>query len=1408
MVINHAHSESSTNASSNGLASGSSSNIGLKPSIRPPSPPPPPTERPGELKQDRPSVHISIQSKLTRSQPPPQPQSTPPPPPPPTYDPPPPPPPTQPPPPPPPPPSTAPEPQPQPPPLPPSESSLPPPPPPPPSSTPPPPPPPPVTPPDLPPPPLPSAAPEPPSQPPPHIPLPPRSPPRDKLRLPSPPSPPHSRLPSPRPRTRDGRGSPRHDRHRRSPSPMSVSRPEPSRPSSSHSHRPYSPLPPRPSFPYSRESSSKLREPSTDARTSDPKASVTPSSEPEPESPKREFILPDWPPPPTEYPSGLRTYKVLFDPSVDSLLAASSSHTPYNAQNYPNVRSPSYFKDLIEHVRKYGSEDVVSSRIKGKGKGKEILTRFEGEVIEEVDGTMKEDVPVIRDPRRDKTVKRPVLVSQPKNEFIEVRYEYDEHSTGPPPPCAILVTNISPLTPNPNLRRHFSQYGYINSFEAQIDKENGSALGIVHIKFQTHEEAKRCVDRENGRKGGIMGVSLAPKKAGDVEEWKVVFDGDSAKLKAVLKELEERKKRERDAKRGINNNKGPVLNGVMGATPMSGGTPQSSVQSPAPFNKGGSHPHAHAHPNNAHQHPHNKMPPARPSGGEHHLPPRPHTQPDPPPTRANHTGVHENLLKARAQAEKNLEQRQQQQQQRPNTQAQNRNNRPGASGAGPHRSRMPVVRYNAYQATPLRMSRSPSPGASMMMPSGARDSGSFAAPPKSAADKEKDRQATVRELAKNGFDHVKVQGSLQISSVSDETVLQFFDGFTIDKVLRDHTGIYVTFPKAGLAHRAVTVLAGKPLALQSVTLTAHPAPVYTEVREKTHWEEHELLADAQAIILQELRVLLEKDVSDRLVAQDLKKVYAEEMGRRRSALGREHVPKPGAGERRGLDLKGLSFKRMAKPVVVVEEEKKVQEEEEEEEEMKGVEVRKRGRKVVHDEEEEEEEEAGEEEEEAEVERPKKKRKTEQVKKAKRIIDHDDVESEEEDEQHVAAMKEVMASRKRASPVDAEEEEEAEEIEPVKKKQKIEKPAAAKANKKAAGKKKSKKALAKEAVEEIVLNESDVFESPAVTQLRLDSAAADLDRSSVTSPSRSPSPPAAQVKRKKRPPTPTAPPEPEPVGLGLCDDEEDAYYIKLALAGEPVVEDKPQAPTSSADVPTFRKHVTGSARTEGYYKITFAEKAAYVAQYQARTASTGAPPPVVDEAPVQHVQSSRSNRANARRRAQGLEEINQVQRAVALSKGETTTTELTFKFNQLQTRKKHLRFARSPIHDWGLYAMEKISRGEMVIEYVGEVIRAQVADKREKAYERQGIGSSYLFRIDEELVVDATKKGNLGRLINHSCDPNCTAKIITISGEKKIVIYAKQDIELGDEITYDYHFPFEQDKIPCLCGSAKCRGFLN
>jgi histone-lysine N-methyltransferase SETD1 len=138
----------------------------------------------------------------------------------------------------------------------------------------------------------------------------------------------------------------------------------------------------------------------------------------------------------------------------------------------------------------------------------------------------------------------------------------------------------------------------------------------------------------------------------------------------------------------------------------------------------------------------------------------------------------------------------------------------------------------------------------------------------------------------------------------------------------------------------------------------------------------------------------------------------------------------------------------------------------------------------------------------------------------------------------------------------------------------------------------------------------------------------------------------------------------------------------------------------------------------------------------------------------------------------------------------------------------IRFERSAIHDWGLFALEAITADDMVIEYIGEVVRLKVADAREKRYEKVGIGSSYLFRVDDEVVIDATMKGNVARFINHCCDPNCYAKVVTVLGQKKIVIYSKRDIAPGEEITYDYKFPFEEDKIPCLCGSPKCRGFLN
>ena len=103
----------------------------------------------------------------------------------------------------------------------------------------------------------------------------------------------------------------------------------------------------------------------------------------------------------------------------------------------------------------------------------------------------------------------------------------------------------------------------------------------------------------------------------------------------------------------------------------------------------------------------------------------------------------------------------------------------------------------------------------------------------------------------------------------------------------------------------------------------------------------------------------------------------------------------------------------------------------------------------------------------------------------------------------------------------------------------------------------------------------------------------------------------------------------------------------------------------------------------------------------------------------------------------------------------------------------------------------------------------------------------MFRIDLEYVVDATKCGNLARFINHCCEvgtlffdivevlvsnlvlqPNCYAKVIKIDGQNKIVIYSKQPIGIGEEITYDYKFPIEDVKIPCCCSARKCRKYMN
>ncbi|XP_042232871.1 histone-lysine N-methyltransferase SETD1-like isoform X2 [Homarus americanus] len=271
--------------------------------------------------------------------------------------------------------------------------------------------------------------------------------------------------------------------------------------------------------------------------------------------------------------------------------------------------------------------------------------------------------------------------------------------------------------------------------------------------------------------------------------------------------------------------------------------------------------------------------------------------------------------------------------------------------------------------------------------------------------------------------------------------------------------------------------------------------------------------------------------------------------------------------------------------------------------------------------------------------------------------------------------------------------------------------------------------------------------------------------------------------------------------GMLADDSQSYWLNDTHWVDHPPTDIPLPPRKKRRMDDLPIHKTGCARTEGIYKVDSKQKQKHKFTFHQDHAARAAEDPQQQSLAVLESSKAKLTQMAVSR------EVRSFQRRLLTAFGNETDSDL-LKFNQLKFRKKLLRFGKSRIHDWGLFAMEAIGSDEMVIEYVGQSIRSIIADLREIQYEKIGIGSSYLFRIDMETIIDATKCGNLARFINHSCNPNCYAKIISVETQKKIVIYSKQPIACGEEITYDYKFPIEEEKIVCLCGAAQCKGTLN
>lgn len=353
-----------------------------------------------------------------------------------------------------------------------------------------------------------------------------------------------------------------------------------------------------------------------------------------------------------------------------------------------------------------------------------------------------------------------------------VLLQYDNNSCGPPPPTSVLVMNLSPLTPNQHIRRHFSSYGTISSFEPHINKATGAALGIVFIRFSSNDEAKRCMDREHGKKGATgMGNEVHIVEG---EELKVVLDGEGKKLAAVLKELDAQKRREEKERKRKEEEKRKLEAATVGTgsrntpstssgqTPLSNGPwragshlqgqssrPQPPYQ-PASFNR----------PNGVVKHPLPPIPsPTVTANAQHHSSTDPTHGPAqvrrPPPNAVRGRMFPSSLARSYAP--------------RPLPASHSSSSTPLHGRDRPHPA------YRRFdpddEDSPRLGSRSPSPVSKRLVGLG-----------RSA--KQREHEAVVEELAKNGFDYVTLEGhGSQIGgSVRSDDVKFFFKDFDVDKV--------------------------------------------------------------------------------------------------------------------------------------------------------------------------------------------------------------------------------------------------------------------------------------------------------------------------------------------------------------------------------------------------------------------------------------------------------------------------------------------------------------------------------------------------------------------------------------------------------------------------------------------------
>jgi uncharacterized protein len=144
-----------------------------------------------------------------------------------------------------------------------------------------------------------------------------------------------------------------------------------------------------------------------------------------------------------------------------------------------------------------------------------------------------------------------------------------------------------------------------------------------------------------------------------------------------------------------------------------------------------------------------------------------------------------------------------------------------------------------------------------------------------------------------------------------------------------------------------------------------------------------------------------------------------------------------------------------------------------------------------------------------------------------------------------------------------------------------------------------------------------------------------------------------------------------------------------------------------------------------------------------------------------------------------------------------------------TSGRRIQVRLSGVHGKGVFALAPIAKGEIIIEYKGEVITWPEALGRHP-HDPKDPNHTFYFHVDEEHVIDAKHGGNAARWINHACAPNCIAD----ETDGRVFIKALRTLKPGEELFYDYGLIIDERYTPklkkeyaCRCGAKSCRGTM-